>query len=203
MEATSVTHVPTSVVPQGRPNAFNDLGSEDFLKLMVTQLTNQDPLEPTSNSELLEQISSIRNLELSTTLTDSLRTLTGQQRFASASSLIGQYVRGAPDESGAAVGGIVSAVRFEADGTPTLQLANGSVLRLEQLALIEQPIRVAEGLIGRPIMGLDRRNPAAPRSVEGLVTAVRLDERGEVILELDTGGDIRFRDVVAEPVEQS
>jgi flagellar basal-body rod modification protein FlgD len=180
----------------GGSDAFGELRSEDFLRLLITQLTTQDPFEPTGNQELFEQISSIRNIELSTTLTDSLRTLTGRQRFASASSLVGLYVTGTPDESGAEAAGIVRSVRFDAIGQTILELANGSVLPLTQLNTIESPLQAAERLMGQTVHGLDRRNPSEPRTVEGIVTAARLDGAGEVLLDLDTGGDLRFRDVI-------
>jgi len=160
------------------------------------QLRNQDPLEPVDNAELLEQISSVREIELSTTLTESLRLLTGQQRFASASSLIGQYVTGLAGADGMAESGIVVGVRFADAGQPILQLSNGSEIPLEQVSTIESPLRAAEALVGQPIVGLDRRDPADPQVVEGIVTGVRFDTQGEVLLELDTGQDLRFRDFV-------
>lgn len=178
-------------------NSFADMGSEDFLKLLIMQLRNQDPLEPVGNEELLRQISSIREIELSTTLTDSLRALTGQQHFASASSLIGQYVTGLPDEDGAAVSGIVVGVRFADEGRAILRLADGSEMPLEQVSTIEPPLRAAEALIGQAVIGLDRRDPANPEVVEGIATGVRVDTSGEVLLELDTGQDLRFRDIVS------
>ena len=160
------------------------------------QLRNQDPLEPVDNAELLGQISSIREIELSTTLTESLRLLTGQQRFASASSLIGQYVTGLAGADGMAESGIVVGVRFADAGQPILQLSNGNEIPLEQVSTIESPLRAAEALVGQPIVGLDRRDPADPQVVEGIVTGVRFDTQGEVLLELDTGQDLRFRDFV-------
>ncbi|MGB2987057.1 MAG: flagellar hook capping FlgD N-terminal domain-containing protein [Phycisphaerae bacterium] len=178
-------------------NSFADMGSEDFLKLLIMQLRNQDPLEPVGNEELLRQISSIREIELSTTLTDSLRALTGQQHFASASSLIGQYVTGLPGEDGAAVSGIVVGVRFADEGRAILRLADGSEMPLEQVSTIEPPLRAAEALIGQAVIGLDRRDPANPEVVEGIATGVRVDTSGEVLLELDTGQDLRFRDIVS------
>ena len=178
-------------------NSFADMGSEDFLKLLIMQLRNQDPLEPVGNEELLRQISSIREIELSTTLTDSLRALTGQQHFASASSLIGQYVTGLPGEDGAAVSGIVVGVRFADEGRAILRLADGSEMPLEQVSTIAPPLRAAEALIGQAVIGLDRRDPANPEVVEGIATGVRVDTSGEVLLELDTGQDLRFRDIVS------
>ena len=88
-----------------------DLRSEDFFQLLITQLTNQDPFEPTENEDLLRQISSIRDIELSTVLTNSLHLLTGQQRFSSASSLIGRHVTGLPDADGAVMRGMGVGIR--------------------------------------------------------------------------------------------
>ena len=172
------------------------LGSQDFLNLLVAQLTNQDPLDPTSNQELFQQISSIREIELSSTLTDSLRSLTGQQRFSSASSLIGQYVTSLPDPTGLADRGVVVGVRFAADGQPILLLGSGAELHLDRLSTIESPLRAGEALVGQKIIGVDRRDLSDPRAVEGVVTGVRMDDGGDVVLELDSGDDLRLADVM-------
>ncbi len=182
--------------PPRSGNSFDELGSSDFLKLLLTQLTNQDPLEPTGNEELLRQISSIREIELSTTLTDSLRVLTGQQHMTAASSMIGQYVTGLPNADGVAGRGLVMGVRF-AGGQPVLLLSSGAELSLDQVATLEPPLRAAEALIGQSAVGLDTRDPKSPKLVEGVVTGARLDEKGEALLELDTGDDLRLRDVVS------
>ena len=42
------------------------LKAEDFIKMMVTQLQNQDPMEPAKNDELLAQMSQIGQLQSST-----------------------------------------------------------------------------------------------------------------------------------------
>jgi len=196
VEAINTTSLLSPSTGAAASNSFSDLGSDDFLKLLIMQLRDQDPLEPVDNAELLQQISSIREIELSTTLTESLRTLTGQQRFASASSLIGQYVTGYAGVDGVAASGIVVGVRFAQGGQPILQLSNGTEMPVEQISTIEPPLRVAEALVGQPIIGLDRRDQANPQVVEGIVTGVRVENHGEVLLELDTGEDLRFTDFV-------
>lgn len=192
-----IATLPTSAAPvvTGR-NSFAQLRSEEFLKLLTTELTNQDPFEPTDNAALLEQLSSIRNMELSTTLIESLRSLTDQQRFGSASALIGRHVTGVPDENGQAVSGVVVGIQFQQDGRVILRLSNGETMPLERIGSIEPPLQAAQRLVGREVVGVDRRVPDNPEPVEGLVAGVRLDEQGEVILELDSGDDLRFRDVV-------
>jgi flagellar basal-body rod modification protein FlgD len=184
-------------------NAFADLGSEDFLRLLITQLTTQDPMEPTGNEEMLRQIASIRDIELSTALTESLSILTGQQRFTSASTLIGQYVTGVPGSDGTTPAGIVTGVRFEADGRPILRLAGGAEMSLDQVSTIEPPFRAGEALIGRSVVGVDRRDPSNPEVVEGVVASARMDEQGEVVLELDSGQLLRLRDFVSVTSEDA
>lgn len=196
MDAVSPTLLTTAPGSTARTDSFSTLGSQDFLKLLITQLTTQDPLEPTGNQELLQQIASIRDIELSTTLTDSLRALTGDQRFGSAAGLIGQYVIGAPANDGTIIEGVVSSVRFEADGRPVLQLSNGSAVALEQIAEIHPASAAAQRLLGQRVVGVDRRQASMP-VVEGVVTGGSVDETGAVVLELDSGNSVRLSDVVS------
>ncbi len=196
MELTSTAPMLSTANTTPTTDTFGDLRTQDFLELLIIELRQQDPLEPVGNEELLQQIASVREIELSTALTDSLTKLSNQQRIASASGLIGQFVTGVMDESGAAEQGIVVGVRFAQDGRPILQLANGGELPLEKVAAIESPIRAAEALVGQMVIGVDRRDLSQPQAIEGVVTGVRLGDQGDVTLELDTGTDVRFQDVI-------
>ena len=197
MDSISATTPVSLTTDTSATSSLAELRSEDFFELLITQLTNQDPLEPTDNEDLLNQISSIRDIELSTTLTDSLKMLTGQQRFASASSLIGRFVTGNSGAEGSVMRGVVVGVRFEADGQPLLQLADGTEIAIDEVATIESAERVAETLIGQAIIGIDQRDASNPEVVEGRVTGTTTNEAGETMLELDTGADLRFRDFVS------
>ncbi|HUU83399.1 MAG TPA: flagellar hook capping FlgD N-terminal domain-containing protein, partial [Phycisphaerae bacterium] len=177
MESAAIT--PTATI--GTTTSIGGAGAlsgDDFFQLLIAQLVNQDPLEPTSNQELLQQISSIREIELSGTLADSLKSLTDQQRYGSASALIGHYITGRPDSadpSGLRPEGVVVAVRFSTDGQAFLRLDNGLELSLEQLDTVLSPEAAAHALVGKLVSGLDPANPAAPTLIEGVVTGVRTE----------------------------
>jgi flagellar basal-body rod modification protein FlgD len=194
VENVSATSSPAGVLAKG--DTTQGLSGDDFFKLLIAQLVNQDPLEPTSNQDLLNQISSIRDIELSTNLSNSLRSLTDQQRFASAAGLIGRFVSGQAGEDGQTpISGIVQSVRFDANGRAILQLEDGQEIPLDAVASVMDGARAAEGLIGQFVTGMDRSDPADPRVVEGIVTEVSTDSAGRIVLELDTGNQLRLTDV--------
>jgi hypothetical protein len=194
METTCVQGNCAASTSSGR--GFQELNGEDFFKVLIAQLVNQDPLEPTSNEELLAQMASIREIELNTSLTDSLQNLTGQQQFGSASALIGRFVTGPVAEDGTMLSGQVVAARFEADGRAFLQLESGEELELSDVVSVTDAGQGADGLVGALVRGLDTRDPSDVRAVEGLVTSARTED-GELVLELDTGESIRLSDVAS------
>jgi len=74
----------------------SDAGSQDrFLKLLVTQLQNQDPLSPMDNAELTSQIAQINTVTGIATLNTSVQGLSGQflqMQTLQGASLIGKDV---------------------------------------------------------------------------------------------------------------
>lgn len=127
----------SSLTPNQLPNKSFALKSEDFIKMMITQLQNQDPLDPAKNDQLLAQMSQIGQLQASTDLQSSLKSLVLQNNVGAASSLIGKTVVGM-DEQGASVKGIVNSVRVE-DGAVALELDNGKRLALDHVTGISAP----------------------------------------------------------------
>jgi len=99
--------------------------------MMVTQLQNQDPLSPTKNEDLLAQMSQIGQMEASTDLQTSLKTITLQNNISSAGNLIGKMVTG-QDERGNPLNGLVNSVKV-VDGAVSLELDNGKALSLSNI----------------------------------------------------------------------
>lgn len=95
-------------------NGLNDVDMDTFLNLMITELQNQDPLNPTDNAALLEQIGQLRSISSNDRLVSTLTSFGNTQELTTASSLIGKKVTGL-DIEGAEVSGEVSSVSVKID----------------------------------------------------------------------------------------
>lgn len=144
MTPQAISSLPSNSATRGPATKnFNDLKSEDFFGLLIAQLQAQDPLKPTDNQTLMTQMSTIRQMEMSSNLNTTLESLAAEQRFGSTSSLIGQYVGGTlKDNSGndVVVKGVVVGVRFEPDGRAILDLHDGGQIpadKVQQVTLVQ------------------------------------------------------------------
>jgi flagellar basal-body rod modification protein FlgD len=103
-------------------NALTSITPDDFLQMLITQLKNQDPLNPTDSDQILQQISEIDNITATTTLTSSLNNVATDQGFQAASALIGMQVNGV-DSSGKPVSGTVDSASFS-NGAASLNVGS-------------------------------------------------------------------------------
>jgi flagellar basal-body rod modification protein FlgD len=92
-----------------------DLGKDDFLKLMVGQLKNQDPLNPMEDKDFMAQMAQMSSLE-------QLTNMAKGQEADRAFQLIGRQVTYTDPETGATATGKVDKVVLE-NGKPTLTIA--------------------------------------------------------------------------------
>lgn len=109
------------------------LDQQDFLKLLVAQMTQQDPLNPKSDLEMIPQMVSFTTLEQSKSMQTDIAQLRAEQQMLQANSLLGRTVE-IQDESKARFTGQVTAVQME-EGTPKL-VVNGKQYDLSQLVSI-------------------------------------------------------------------
>jgi flagellar basal-body rod modification protein FlgD len=132
---------------QSKNKSF-DLKAQDFIKMMVTQLQNQDPTKPADNGQLLAQMSQIGQLQSSTTLTESIKGLVLQNQIGSAGNLIGKNVAGV-DAQNNPINGVVNSVKVQSDGV-VLELDNGNRLPLSNVTDIAAASATARGVTATP-----------------------------------------------------
>lgn len=123
---TALTNTSPDTSTQHTKLLFNELGAETFLKLLIAELQNQDPLNPMENSEMVQQLNQIYQLQANMKLVDAFEALGMTQNVASAMSLLGKTVQGLA-ESGQKVTGQVDRVTF-ADGVTQLHIGSEVVL---------------------------------------------------------------------------
>lgn len=124
--------------PTSSTDAFSALTSGQFLQIIFTELTNQDPLAPNDTQSMLNQLSTIRSIESDTQMVDSLTRLVKQSEFAAASGLIGSLVSGISLDN-RRVADLVVSVSMTQDG-PVLNLFDGSRMFFSNVDEIVGPI---------------------------------------------------------------
>ncbi len=102
---------------QAKRKPDNELGKDDFLKLMIGQLQNQDPMAPTDNSQQMAQLAQYSSLEQMQNVSKTLET---DQAY----SMIGRDVTYTDKATGAVTTGKVEKVVLE-NGKATLTV-NGT-----------------------------------------------------------------------------
>ena len=90
-------------------NSFSGMSSDDFMKIVLSELSKQDPLKPNDTSALIQQISQIRSIQSDIDLSSTLKSLVKDDQFSTAAGLIGTNISGLT-ETNVRVTGIVTAV---------------------------------------------------------------------------------------------
>ena len=123
--------------PRTESSGFNQMSSEDFIRVIFTELANQDPLSPSDSSELLDQMNSIRSIESDLQMMNKLESLVFENQLSSASSMIGNFVGGLTPEGMRVGGHVLSVVRQ--GGEVALELDSGWFLPLDGVETIIDP----------------------------------------------------------------
>ena len=143
----------------------DSLGQEDFLKLMTTQLSNQDPFAPQDNTQMIAQMAQFSTVtgiqQMNTTMTGVASEIS-QNRIATAASFVGKTVL-VPGNTALAdsTGGISGAVDLPVStGNLTLQISTEQGQLVKTIDLGSNPA----GLVGFSWDGKDDSGTAVGNS---------------------------------------
>jgi len=123
-----------------KPGAGAGMGKDDFLKLLLAQMRNQDPMKPMEDSQMMAQMAQFSALEATQHLSDIMDRASNLQIQSQAASLVGKYVETIQDNQ--YVAGQVTSVGFDTvDGalTPRLLLDGKTVIDLADVRRVSTP----------------------------------------------------------------
>lgn len=103
--------------------AVTQIGIQDFLKILVAQLGNQDPLKPMDNQEFVTQLAQFTSLQQTQEMNDKLSSLLQAEASMQSVGLLGKVVD-VTTEIGSTTG-TVAALSF-ASGAPRLTIKTSS-----------------------------------------------------------------------------
>jgi len=120
---TSATTATTTDTTKKSDAAGNQiLGKDDFLKLMVAQMKNQDPMNPADDKDNIAQMAQFSSLEQITNLASATQELATRMSLTQNVGLLGHDVTYTKAD-GTAGTGKVDGLDLTADGSATLSVA--------------------------------------------------------------------------------
>lgn len=111
------------------------LDFQSLLKIILTQLTYQDPLKPLDNFQFVSQLAQFSQLQQSQTLNDQTTSLLAAQSSAQATAMLGRTVD-FNGESGTTLSGVVKAISFTS-GQPQLTVTTSSGETIGSLSIAD------------------------------------------------------------------
>ena len=127
---------PVSSTQDAAQNAFG-LGFEDLLRIVLTQLTYQDPLKPIENFEFVSQLAQFTQIQQTETMSDRMLSMVQSTSISQATDLLSRTVD--INSSGGTLTGVVKSISFQS-GEPrlTIQAPNNQTLSNVALSAISK-----------------------------------------------------------------
>ncbi|OOV88607.1 flagellar hook assembly protein FlgD [Oceanospirillum linum] len=149
----------------------NEMGKDEFMKLMIAQMNNQDPLEPQGNAEYmaqLSQLSMVEGIQNLNTVTEGFITSLQSSQALQASALVGRKVQIQSNIGNLVEGGSFTGSVFLSSSANNLDMMivdnNGQVLKTVDTSQYRNESGVfSEGRIDFEWDGvMDNGEPAQP-----------------------------------------
>ncbi|EXJ16905.1 flagellar hook assembly protein FlgD [Imhoffiella purpurea] len=208
---------PYDPTPAKPKTGDRELGQEEFLNLMITQMTNQDPMSPMENTDFIAQMAQFSSLTGIQELTTAFETLSQsllQGQALQAASLVGRDVlipsETADLEEGEGINGAIMLDSSALDVTVSIKDSAGQLVRTLDLGTLSAGVQdfawdgytedgelAPEGTYSFEIVGqVDGASNAYVPLLQGEVQSVFTDSvDGSLILNLKELGNVKFSDV--------
>lgn len=138
MQVNATSSITSSSTAENKTNQHqletDGFGQDAFMKLLLAQLKNQDPLKPMEDKEFIAQLAQFNSLNQLTQMNKTLGELMTAQTLSQGSALIGKTVTGVSD-SGGVISGLVSGLKIVGDKV-TLDV-NGQNVPLDTVNSVE------------------------------------------------------------------
>ncbi len=128
-------------------SGHSTLTQNDFLKLLVAQMSAQDPLNPQSNTDFAAQMAQFSALQTSQSTQSDISLLQASQQVQQANGLIGRSVT-LIAQDGTTPAGLVTGVQI-VSGVPKI-VVNGSLYDLSQVLAISASLSPTQPPITQP-----------------------------------------------------
>ena len=112
---------------------------QSFMRMMIEQLKNQDPMSPMDSSEFTQQLATINSLEQLISMNKLMEEIANGNKLGEATVLIDRYVEGL-DATNTFIEGYVDHVEM-IDGEPMLQIGD-KLLMLDQVVTVYSHVPV-------------------------------------------------------------
>lgn len=190
----------TATVDGATKSSGQDLGKDQFLKLLVTQLQNQDPLNPMEDKEFISQMAQFSSLE-------QMQNLVKATELQQATAMIGQVVKAeVTGDNGTELlyGSVISTKMVS--GTTYLTLDNGREIKSAEATTVLSSaglLNEAQNLIGQTVYVRPNETNGLSEGQLGQVTITDVqivtDDNNVSVIKLmvddDVDNAIEFQDI--------
>jgi flagellar basal-body rod modification protein FlgD len=125
-QSTTATGTTSTTAATSRTPGSLPINQNQFLKMLMTELKNQNPMSPNSSDpmQFITELAQFTSVEQQTNTAESTKTIVSGQNSATAIALIGHTVAYVDPTTAASTSGTVQSVEFTSSG-PTLTI-NGT-----------------------------------------------------------------------------
>jgi flagellar basal-body rod modification protein FlgD len=116
MNVTSATNTTSTQTGSIKNTSTNTVDYNTFLQLLIAEMKNQDPTNPTDTSQYMSQFAQLSSVEQAMQTNTKLDALLSSSALSQADGLIGRTAN-FTDSSGATVSGKIASVSINSDGS--------------------------------------------------------------------------------------